>query len=459
MNRVWTNTLWKILAILGGKLLVFVLLFAAARRLSLADFGYFSFALAFGYILFPLIDAGLGTALWREATTAADAGRRAYSSSRRLLGATALGGLAIGLTVLCFFALPPAAFWLTVLILAGIAISVVVNLRQAVFKSRERLREDALVSLAANLAYVILGLLGLWAGAGLVGLGLAFLAGQGCGAYVAFRLALFTEPERVDPHPTPGELWRSSWPFALIGLFTVVYFRVDALLLERLAGAAEVGLYSAAYRLIEAAMILPAAFLAAYFPRLAREAETKPVSGDLTPHFQWLIGTAALGVVFGSFFAGDVLELLFGAAYRQGSSTLILLLPALLSIYPNYLLTTLLVAHRRQKSFMKITALCALANILLNCLAIPLWERLGAAGSTLVTEGLLTFLAVRELRPHLPRISLQKLLVPLNYAAIFGLLLGLLYFVSPSAAMVGGCGLLILGLIAAWWRFHRQVEE
>ena len=69
-------------------------------------------------------------------------------------------------------------------------------------------------------------------------------------------------------------LWRAAageaLPLWLATLFSLLYFKGDVVILKAFAGNAEVGAYSAAYKIFEGLMIVPSVVLAATFPPLAR---------------------------------------------------------------------------------------------------------------------------------------------------------------------------------------------
>jgi O-antigen/teichoic acid export membrane protein len=458
MRRLWTNTLWKTAAIAGSKLLMFGLLLAASRRLSLDDFGHLNFALVLAMLLWPVVDAGVSTALWREAAVAGDGGRGAYRSALGLRLFTVVLGLLAAATVLRWFALPDAAMALIALALVGTAVDALTNLRQAIFKANERLREDAWCLLANRGTFVIVGLLMLWFGGGLIGLGVALLLGQAAGYLVSRHFVLFAE-SAADVSPTPRELLRQSLPLAFVGLFTALYFRVDMLMLQKMIGAEATGLYSAAYRLIEAAMILPAAFLPAYFPRLARAAADGTLPERTEPALSLLGHLATAGVAWGIVFAPEILTTFYGSPFAPAATALRLLLGALWLIYPNYLLTHLLIAGGRQNRYAWIVIACAAANVLLNLTLIPWWRINGAALATGLTEAVLLAASWRTLRASLGATALQKLVVPLHYGAVYLAVFFAAKSAFPMLAWVLGTGVSVGWATTHGWLFHRRAQE
>ncbi|MHA1568036.1 MAG: flippase [Alphaproteobacteria bacterium] len=456
MNRVWANTAWKLFSLIGTKLFTFVFVLLAARWLGLDDFGYLMFALAYAHIAFVLVDAGVSTALWREASTADDKGLRGYLSAHLLRPYTEIIGLGLVLLGLALFDLPPEAQFLAILVGLGVGIDALINLDLAVFKAQERLRSEALVTLLGKGVFVALAIAAIRTGCGLVGVGIAYLAGHILALVFSRHQVSFIGPPISQDGPQPVPLLRQALPLAAVSLFTVVYFRIDLVMLQGITGAEAAGLYGAAYRLVEAAMILPAAFLTAIFPRLARISEGNEDEELVRSVLKTLVYVATAGVVFGLVFAPEVLALLFGEPFREAAAGLRILLLALWFIYPNYLLTHLLIAHRRQNAYARIVGLCALLNVALNALLIPLLGLIGAAIATVLTEGLLLVFAWRQLRDRIDLLTLQNLTYPIHYGAVLLVLLLVTKAISLNFAAAAGGAIMLLWSGIALWSFHRQ---
>lgn len=459
MKRLWTNAFWNASALTGGKLLVFALLVTAARVLTLPDFGFFTFIIALAQLLYQLMDGGATTAVWRETATAADGGRRAYLSALKLRIITLTIGFLPLIPVWKRYEMTGEARAFLVLAVLGMGVASLVGLRQAVLRARERLREEAFVQLTERLVYAGVGMTLLALGGGLIGLGAAFLAGHLAALWLSSRFQLFPAATEASAEPGAWHLAKLAWPLGLAGLFTAVYFRIDMVMLQKMRGAEETGLYGAAYRLIEAAMIAPAALLAAYFPRLARAAEGDAPGAAAEAPLTLLLHIATAGACFGLVFAPEIMRVFFGAPFAPAGNTLRILLFALWAIYPNYLLTQMLIARRKQRIFAVIVGGCAALNILGNLALIPRWGGNGAALATVATETLLLVAAYRFLQGELRVVALQKIIVPLHYGAIYLPLLLLLRWVNP--AIGAGVGLVIFSiwLGGAWRQFNRRLTR
>ncbi len=70
---------------------------------------------------------------------------------------------------------------------------------------------------------------------------------------------------------------KKSYVFVLISFFAGLYFKVDVFLLKALKSEAEVGVYSAGYKFLEALMLIPASYNITSTPIFAKLAQTEPL--------------------------------------------------------------------------------------------------------------------------------------------------------------------------------------
>jgi hypothetical protein len=166
-----------------------------------------------------------------------------------------------------------------------------------------------------------------------------------------------------------GTLLRGSAPLAVVGILATLSFRTSVVLLGLVsAGSADVGDFGAAYRLIEAAMFVPAAFNAAALAWFSRETE-------IGRGFEMAIKTVlALMLPIGlglALFAEPLIDLLYGSQYG-GAVTPLRLLGGMAALWGiNSTIVTVLVSRGRPDVY-TFPALAALVpNAVLALVLIP----------------------------------------------------------------------------------------
>src|SRR4030088_3403600 len=85
--------------------------------------------------------------------------------------------------------------------------------------------------------------------------------------------AIAPKTDQPGTPPRPIQWVRESWPLFVNQLLQGLFFKIDALLLLPLAGAAAAGAYAAAYKVSEGAGIISSSFTLALFPRFSRESD------------------------------------------------------------------------------------------------------------------------------------------------------------------------------------------
>jgi len=370
----------------------FLLMFLAGRLLGEAGFGRFQFALTVtGFLAFGT-DLGLG--IW---TTRALARSRADGAATvgTTLGLRALASLPyLVVTLAVAYALGPGetrgAFLLLGLAALGSAYADHVA---AILRGYERLDDEARLNVARAALAGACGLGAFAAGRSLAALsaGMAVGAAAGC-AYGAWmlrqRYPLF--PSRFD-RALAGRAARAALPLGLASLLSMLYFKGDVVLLHRLSTDAELGAYSAAYKLFEGSMILPAIVLSAAFPPLAR------AHGDRERQRRWerpvVTALLGLGLLVGAvlyFGRAPLIALFFGPAFGRASASLRLLALGVPLLYFNYGLTHFLIARDLGRRNLLFGALMLIVNVGINLAVIPRYGGPGAAAATTLTELFLT---------------------------------------------------------------------
>jgi O-antigen/teichoic acid export membrane protein len=364
-----------------------------ARHLGVEAFGQYSLVLTFVPLFASIADLGVITIAVREIS-------REPASERRVLGSVVtvkvVLGLASALILLAAVPLLPYPYELRLalaLALLGLILQVLSTAPTVVFQSRLRMDLQAAVDVtivAANLGLVLLVLV---LGGGLHALILAWVASIAVGCVLAYVLAARLADLR--PSWDRGTAWlllRRALPLGLVMVLGIVHFRVDAILLSLLRPIGDVGIYNAAYKFLEQALVAPALFIAAIFPLLsayaARADARLPATVQKALVFLLLL---AMPIAVGAFvLARPIITLVAGDAFADAVTPLQILVLALVIAYASTLFVSLLIAYDLLGRLLAVSALAVGLNVALNLVAIPRWSYNGAAATTVVTEGLVT---------------------------------------------------------------------
>lgn len=190
-------------------------------------------------------------------------------------------------------------------------------------------------------------------------------------------------------------LWSSvlkpALPFAILNLFTIIYFRSGTLLLGSLTGREDlVGYYNAGYRLVESFMLFPTIIVAPIYPVIARNRDNpEEVRRVLIEAFRALLFIGVL-VSFPIFiFRQEITLLLYGSGYIKATAAVGILALTMIPISINFAAGSLVAALNRQGKSNVFIIVITILNLLLNYFLIRAFFTEGAVVTTILTETLL----------------------------------------------------------------------
>ncbi|MDI3476121.1 MAG: hypothetical protein PWQ79_2263 [Thermococcaceae archaeon] len=203
--------------------------------------------------------------------------------------------------------------------------------------------------------------------------------------------------DEIKPRLKPDvwvSLLKKSYPFWLIGLFALIYYRTDMVMLNLMRGDYETGIYRAAYTLIEVVLFVPNIVVSTTMPSMARlwQGDRETINILLKKSFQVLTGVGILGTAGYFILAGKGIIIVFGERFLPGVTLLRILAFAIPFMFLNSLFGSFLNATGRELTFTKITGFTALLNVLLNYFLILNYGASGAAVATVVSQGVASVL-------------------------------------------------------------------
>ncbi len=188
---------------------------------------------------------------------------------------------------------------------------------------------------------------------------------------------------------------RQSIPYALLILLMTFYYKVDAVMIERLLpdGARQVGIYYQGFRLLDAAHMIAVLFAGLLLPILSRMLKQGEAVEEMLGLSVRLLAVPAFVLAVACWlFQEEIMALLYQEQTAASAPILGMLMAAFVPIAFTYVFGTLLTANGslRQLNWMGVGGV--VLNIGLNWVMIPSLEAYGAAVASCITQ-LLTALA------------------------------------------------------------------
>ena len=260
-------------------------------------------------------------------------------------------------------------------------------------------------------------------------------------------------------------LAREALPLGVSAVSVSIYYYADTVMLRPLRGAEDVAEYSVAYRLMSFGLMVPVLLSQVLFPVFTRcdGRSRELLSRAVRRAAFYLALVGGVGAVLAFAAAPSLLSLVFGGDYARAAPSLRVLAVAMLVVYLTYPHTTALIAAGRAATFTRITVFSAFLNVALNAMFLPAYGPVGAAWTTLATEGIVLAASVASLWRHRRVTAFSTgLLAPAIVAAS---LMALLQFIGAEARPFWQSAAVasIVAVAAAWWSgalpFNLGVEE
>ncbi|HLP20975.1 MAG TPA: oligosaccharide flippase family protein [Chitinophagales bacterium] len=188
-----------------------------------------------------------------------------------------------------------------------------------------------------------------------------------------------------------------SFPFALLALLMGIYYRVDAVMIERMLpdGAREAGIYAASFRLLDALNMFGYLFATLLLPMFAgmirrKESVIQLVKFGSELMFVFSV-TAGIGCYF---FRNEIMLLLYRDSDPYWAGIFGWLMLNFIPMSSVYIFGTLLTANGSLKVLNYIALGGMVLNVSLNLFLIPEYGAFGATVATLLTQMLVAVLHV-----------------------------------------------------------------
>lgn len=212
---------------------------------------------------------------------------------------------------------------------------------------------------------------------------------------------------RIKPMFNP-QIWQNilklSWPLAITIAFNLIYLRADTLILSLVKTADAVGLYGAAYKIIDVLSSLPFMFAGIILPIMItawQKKEKTRFDNILQKSFDVMAATALPMVVGTQFLAEDIVVLIAGPEFVEAGMILRVLIFAVAAIFLGNMMAHAVIAVKAQKKVIWIYVFTSISSLLAYIFFIPRFSYFGAAAVTIYSETAIAVLTTCFIYRHL----------------------------------------------------------
>jgi O-antigen/teichoic acid export membrane protein len=390
IRKVAENTFFLSAAQITARFLGFLYFIFLARFLGVATFGIYNFTLAFIYNFIPVADFGIERLVLRDISR--EPGKISFYLARLLPLRLLLSLGAYLLVLILGLILGQSLRQIGYLAVFGLFIFPYsfTYLLSSFLNAQEKMKYMAAAVVGSQVLIFILGVIFVLFKLPLSVIFLAGFLGQ-----LAVTLVFLLKARSwglplgwvVDKEFFKKAL-SSSWAFAFLLILAVFYLRISVILIGLLKGAYLTGLYSSAFKFIEAMILIPQSLALALFPlfsRLFLEDKVRLAS----------IYKKGLGILFLFslpfalaliFFAKWIIVLAYGQNYLPALISFKILGLSLILFFMNALPGNIILNSPRIKNFLPLAFLNFLIVLIFGLIFIPKYNIVGAAWVVVLGE-------------------------------------------------------------------------
>lgn len=447
------NTFWLFFGEITGRLFKLVIVVFATRKLGIEGWGVFSYALAFVSMFFLLCDLGVNTFITREMSKNNAEKYRYLSSSIIVKMSLMFFFFLLSLLIAPHFGKIQLGFEMILTVSILYLFDGIREFALSITRSLEKMELEAFSKILMNSIITVLGLILVATKATPLSLAIAYATGSVISSIYIFW-SIKDVLKKIEWKISKDDIkiiYNFSWPIIIISLFSFV-FNIDSIMLGQMKSASDVGLYSAAQRLVQFTSIIPAFIAMSIFPILSKNEANNEKLSSIIERIMVIIFAIGIPLSIGGFLLGTKLMLLvFGSAFMPGGLALGILMISILASFPNIILMNIIFSKNLQKIFITATSFGVIINIILNFLLIPRYGINGAAISLTVTQLLIMIINWQKLKenisfsiiPKIGKILVASLVMTLFILIIMSVSVNLIYIIV-SATIVYFLSLLAL---------------
>lgn len=397
------NTIWSGAGEIISKGSQFLALIILARYLGVVEFGKLSFILSFATFFLIIADFGLDFISVREIARNLDQTKKYASNIFTIKLILAFLTFLSVFIAMQFINKSEEVKYLVYLATAYIIFFGFCEFFYTIFKAWEKFKYEALGKIIRTLSLFALVILLIFYNRGLKEIIWIHVLTALLTLIIIINLIVikFTKFNLSFDWPFWKILLKESIPLAFSGVFVVIYYRIDTVMLSLMKNDQVVAWYYAPYNLIFGLTFIPQFIMHSFYPKFSQLFhKDKNQLKILYKKTFILVGAIAAVMLISVYFLADkIILLLYGPSYFPSVIALKILVLAVFFSYFSHIFLFTLTAMNRQKIYTYIAAFGCAFNLITNFVFIPKYSFIGASWTTVATEfltGLLLLIFVTK---------------------------------------------------------------
>jgi len=454
-KKIAHNTGFLFAANVLQKVATLILVFYVARILGVEEFGLYSFVFSFVALFGILANLGIDHLNLRDVA-------QDYKKAEEVLGVSI--SLKIFLSIITIFAAYISIIIFgyderTVFLVFLAAFTVVLDNISAIFRTMfvafEKMHLELIVNSVSKAILLAGGLFALFSGYGVIGLVITAILASISNLLLSVYLcrSKIVKPKIIVSVKKSKDMLLKALPFYFIGIFMIIYAKIDIIMLSFFQGNIAVGLYDSAVRLVDSLAIIITSFSTAIFPVMSRfyAQNHKSVPLIIEKSLKFILVVILPIGVGTSILAQQIITFIYGPDFAPAAIALQLLIWYTVLNFTALFMYLQLNSMNKEKLVSVIVGVSLIVNILFNLYLIPRYSIVGAAFSTLISQAVLVVAIYYYLKKEIKSISyLRAAAKPFAASVIMAIPL----LIIPAYFQVKVIFLILLAVIVYFIAFY-----
>jgi len=370
-KRLTINAIFIMIAKGLQPIISFAMVLAIGRKLGVTAFGIFSTAISLVLIFQIIASFGLRTLITREVAKHRDQVALYIVNSLYIaVPLSIITGAIMVAVVNHLLDLDAEAARMTSLLALSLPATAVLECFEGILAGFEKIKTISYIYLAENIVKV-----GLCVGLILMGYQLlAVILVHILTRYLAVALYLptiFTLGRGAELKPDVKfihQIMKTAYVFALIMMLVTMYWNIDVVFLNKIAGNDAVGIYSGAKRFVLFLITLIQSFFTAFFPVISGlyESQSESFQNACKKTLQYLMIVTVPIAVMMTLMANKIFYFTFGTGFERSASVLKILIWIIIPYSMSQVFAYALLASNNQKIDLRVNGIALVGNIILT---------------------------------------------------------------------------------------------
>ena len=448
-SKIAYNTIIQVVGKIVSTVLGLISLAMMARYLGQSGFGSYTTIITFVSLFAIIADLGLTLVTVQMISRP---GADENNILNNLFGLRLVSIIFfLGLAPIVSFFLPYPIYVKTGILIAALSFLFPALNQVLIGLFQKKLRMDKAV--IAETAGRILLVGGIWLSISFKGGLNGILWASVCSAALNFLISYFLANKYLLLKPTFNwllwkEIAKKSWPLAVTIVLNLLYLKTDTLILSLIKSPGEVGLYGAAYRIIDVLTTLPFMFAGIILPVLTTswfEEKKEYFALVLQKSFD-LMAIFSIPIIAGTLvLAKPLIVLVAGNDFADSGLILKILIFALAAIFLGCMFAHAVIAINQQRKMIASYIFVSLSSVILYLIFIPRFSYYGAAAVTIYSELSIAILSAYIVWRYTKFIPNFKIVTK---AIIASFIMWLVLYLVPNILYYNWFGLILGGGLA-----------